>query len=143
MTEHFSLRELTRSFVADIRKINNAPSQEAKDNLKMLAQNVLEPLRAKFGAPLYVSSGFRSEALNKAVKGAKNSQHLFGQAADLIACAGAGESKKQANKRLFNVARQMIESGEITVGQLIDEKNFAWVHVSLPTERLKNQILHL
>ena len=131
--KYFTLQELLASKAAVQKKIENLPSWEQVDNLLELAF-MLDKIRVRFGKPITVSSGFRCEKLNAAVGGSKKSQHKNGEAAD---CEGYD------NRVLFNTVKDMIEKGEITVGQLIDEYNYSWVHVSLPTEKLKNQVLHI
>lgn len=85
LTTHFSLAELTDSLQAERRGINNTPSPDVRRNLLHLAL-WLEDLRALLGGvPILVSSGYRSPALNKAIKGAKNSLHMKGLAADFTA----------------------------------------------------------
>ena len=85
LTEHFNLKEFTRSSTAKARGINNtlSPTAEADlsviRNLKNLCVLVLEPLREHISRPLVISSGYRSPRLNAAVGGAANSQHLSGQ----------------------------------------------------------------
>lgn len=83
LTEHFTLSEFVRSETAERNHINNTPSQEVVDNLRALCRNVLEPARVAFGEPIYITSGYRCPALNKAVGGKITSQHLRGEAADL------------------------------------------------------------
>ena len=83
LTPHFKLSEFTKSSTATARKIDNTPSEEVISNLQALCQNVLEPLREYFNCPIIIGSGYRSPALNKAVGGVKNSQHMTGQAADI------------------------------------------------------------
>ena len=83
LTPHFKLSEFIKSSTATARKIDNTPSQEVISNLQALCQNVLEPLREYFNCPIIIGSGYRSPALNKAVGGVKNSQHMTGQAADI------------------------------------------------------------
>lgn len=83
LTEHFTLAEFVWSETADRNHIDNTPSQEVVDNLRALCRNVLEPARVAFGAPIYITSGYRCPALNKAVGGKPTSQHLRGEAADL------------------------------------------------------------
>ena len=95
LTPHFKLSEFTKSSTATARKIDNTPSQEVISNLKALCQNVLEPLRAyvnesspskgdkRGSVPIIIGSGYRSPALNKAVGGVANSQHMTGEAADI------------------------------------------------------------
>ena len=90
LSEHFDLSEFTRSATADRLHIDNSlnPSdptgQSIINNLKNLFQQVLEPLREHFGIPIVVSSGYRCPALNQAIGGVSNSQHLTGEATDII-----------------------------------------------------------
>lgn len=90
LSEHFDLDEFTRSATADRLHIDNSlnPSdptgQSIINNLRNLCQQVLEPLREHFGIPIMVSSGYRCPELNQAVGGVPNSQHLTGEAADII-----------------------------------------------------------
>nr|DAL28107.1 MAG TPA_asm: peptidase [Caudoviricetes sp.] len=103
------------------------------ENLKLLVDNVLDPLRDAYGKPIIVTSGYRSPALNKAVKGSKTSQHMKGQAADITG------GSKQENKKLFELAQKL----NLPYCQLIDEKSFSWVHISYDKNNVKRQILHL
>ncbi|MCQ2978744.1 MAG: D-Ala-D-Ala carboxypeptidase family metallohydrolase [Clostridia bacterium] len=134
ITEHFTLEELTKTN----QPFDNAPNIEQITNLKALANTVLEPLRVKFGQPIIVNSGFRSKEVNDAVKGSKTSQHLSGSAADITS---------KDNKALWDIAKQMIEDGDITVGQLIWEKGNKimpdWIHVSTPTNKHNNEIKYI
>ena len=90
LSEHFDLNEFTRSATADRLHIDNSlnPSdptgQSIINNLRNLCEKVLEPLRQHFGIPVVISSGYRCPALNKAVGGVPNSQHLTGEAADIV-----------------------------------------------------------
>ena len=130
---NFTIQELTASATAKARKINNDPTPEAVENLKLLVDMVLDPLRNAYGKPIRVNSGYRSPALNTAVKGSKTSQHVKGQAADIT-----GGSKAE-NKKLFELAQKL----NLPYCQLIDEKNFSWVHISYDKNNVKRQILHL
>ena len=130
---NFTIQELTASTTAAAKKINNDPTPEAAENLKHLVDNVLDPLRDAYGKPIIVTSGYRSPALNKAVKGSKTSQHMKGQAADITA------GIKHENKKLFELAQEL----NLPYCQLIDEKNFSWVHISYDKNNVKRQILHL
>ena len=82
LSTHFSLKELTRSQTAERRRINNIPGEKEIENLKILCENILEPVRKHYGIPFSPSSGFRSMALNEAIGSTKASQHIDGQAAD-------------------------------------------------------------
>ena len=75
---NFTIQELTASATVAAKKINNDPTPEAAENLKQLVNNVLDPLRDAYGKPIRVNSGYRSPALNAAVKGSKTSQHMNG-----------------------------------------------------------------
>lgn len=118
--KYFTMGELTRSATAARLGIKNEPTAEERGWLEALVEKVLDPLREKWGAPIRVTSGYRCERLNRAVGGAKNSQHRLGQAADLDA---GGKAK---NRDLFN----LIRASGLPFDQLIDEKGYAWVHVS-------------
>jgi len=83
LTEHFDLEEFTASQIADRQGIDNTPPAAAVEALRALCTNVLEPLHAALGAVL-VSSGYRCPALNTAIGGSASSQHVRGEAADLI-----------------------------------------------------------
>lgn len=82
LSEHFSLREFTASATAEKYHINNTPDAQALENMRVLCRQVLEPLRHRFG-PIYINSGYRCELLNNLLHGVGNSQHLFGEAADI------------------------------------------------------------
>lgn len=137
-TKNFSYDELIASATAKRLGIDNTPSYEEKEKLRQLAIEILQPIRDKWKGVIVVNSAYRSEALNKAVGGVKNSQHRLGEAAD-IKVGG-----KDKNKKLFNLIYKMISTGEIKVGQLIDEYNYQWIHVSLPRkDKQNNMILHI
>ncbi len=118
--EYFTFTEFERSVTADRYAIDNRLPDDLKRNVAALVDNVLDPLRKAWGKPITVTSGYRCLELNKAVGGSRTSQHLKGEAADI----STGNSLD--NRRLFDLI--------ITLGlpfdQLIDENNFAWIHVS-------------
>lgn len=138
-TKNFNYDELINSTTAKRLGLDNTPNEIEKERLKQLAINVLQPIRDAWRSPIIVNSGFRSEAVNNAVGGVKNSQHRLGEAAD-VTIGG-----KERNKKLFNFIVKLINQKKIVVGQLIDEYNYSWIHVSLPRTNGKpnNQILHL
>lgn len=84
LTEHFDYEELIASDTAQLGGIYNVPDDRQAACLALLAVEVLEPARQAYGKPIRVTSGYRSERLNKAVGGKPNSQHMRGQAADLV-----------------------------------------------------------
>ena len=84
LTEHFEYEEFISSDTAKLGGIYNVPDDRQAACLALLAVKVLEPARQAYGKPIHVTSGYRSERLNKAVGGKQNSQHMRGQAADLV-----------------------------------------------------------
>lgn len=132
LTDHFTLAELTFSQTAARENIDNRPNAEQVENLRLLCINVLEPIRVDLGKPITVSSGYRSPRLNKAVCGAPTSQHLNGQAADIVSFA-------VPVKALF---KRIIRLG-LPYDQIIYEgtRTSAWVHVSYDAARRRGSIL--
>lgn len=133
LSENFTVEELTHSDTAVRLGIDNTPDLDTLENLQFLVDNVLQPLRDMYGRPITVNSGYRCPKLNKAVGGSKTSQHMVGQAADIT-----GGSKAE-NKRLFN----LVLDNDLIFDQLIDEKNYSWIHISYNRDRNRQQILHL
>lgn len=80
---YFTLAELIRSAEAKKRGIDNTPTFEVVEHLRELTEKVLEPMRAAYGMPIKVSSGYRCPELNRVVGGAATSVHQIGYAADL------------------------------------------------------------
>jgi hypothetical protein len=89
-------------------------------------------LREWYSKPIIVNSGYRCEALNKAIGGAKSSQHMLGEAADITV------GSKEENEKLFDYIKDNLE-----FDQLINESDFSWVHVSYREGRLRKQVLEL
>lgn len=131
--KHFTMGELCASTTADTHGIKNTPPLQEAGNLKALADNVLDPLREWYGNPIHVNSGYRCPPLNRLVGGAPTSQHTKGEAADITA------GSKEENRRLFEYIRR-----NLPFDQLIDEKDFAWVHVSFRRDgNNRGQVLKL
>lgn len=118
LTNHFTLSEFTYSETAQRKNIDNTPSPNAIANIKALCEDVLEPAREEYGRAMIISSGYRSEQLNKAVGGAKTSQHMTGCAADIV-CSEP--------RRLFDIIKA---NGKFD--QLLWEHagKTQWIHVS-------------
>lgn len=136
---YFSIGELCRSNVADLKGIPNHPNTFQKMNMEKLIDKVLDPIRTMYGKPVYVNSGFRSAALNEAIGGAKNSQHMDGKAADIT--TGTPEE----NMKLWDIILFLFQEGDIEFDQLINEKpvrgNPSWIHISYNEDNNRNQIL--
>lgn len=130
LSTHFCLAELTVSQVAERRGMDNTPGPGVLERLRRTAAG-LEAVRAALdGAPMIVSSGYRSPAVNRLVGGATKSQHLFGEAVDFIAPRFGGP---------FEVCRAIAESG-VPFDQLIHEFG-GWVHVSFVRGEPRGQVL--
>lgn len=132
--KYFTISELTKSATAQRLGIDNTASPEVASNLTALVHNVLDPLREAWGAPIIVTSGYRSPKLNSAVGGAKSSQHLKGEAADIRTVS----DKPSDNKKLFDLIIKL----KLPYDQLIDEYGYNWIHVSYGS-RHRRQILHI
>ena len=130
MNNYFTNNELTDSETAKRLRIKNEPTKEQWINLFAIRDNVLNPLREKFGKPIRITSGFRSTELNKAVGGKSTSQHTKGEAVDITAI------NKADNKELFELCKTL------DFDQLIDESNLTWIHISYKVPNRK-QILKL
>ena len=127
--------EFIRSDTAAKLGIDNRCKMEHVPNIKALVANVLDPLRAAYGKPIRITSGFRCPELNKAVGGSPTSQHMSGMAADIV---GTPNTPAE-NTRLF----YLIQSLELPFDQLIDEKGMRWVHVSFSLKINRYQVLKL
>lgn len=130
--KYFTIKELSHSDTAVARGIDNYPTAEAISNLTTLTNKVLDPLRERYGKPIRVSSGYRSPTLNRSVNGATSSQHRMGEAVDITV------GDKTENRKLFAIIKE-----HFPFDQLINEKDFSWIHVSYREGRLRNQILNL
>lgn len=128
LTKNFTLQELTKTSTG----ITNEPNKQELQALIRLTGKVLQPLRDIYGRPITVNSGFRSYAVNKAVGGARNSQHSKGEAADLTV------HTKEGNKKLFDIIKN-----ELEYDQLINEYDYSWIHVSYRAGSNRKQILKI
>jgi len=138
LSEHFELEEFYQSPTAEADNINNYPPEWVISNLQYLVDELLEPLRVKLDKPIHITSGYRCPELNKAIGGVNKkkvvSQHTKGQAVDIK----LGDRTKEENKIMFDTIAENFD-----YDQLIDEKDYKWVHVSLVKENNRHQILHL
>ena len=131
--KYFTIAELIYSR-SHWKVLWNKTTPEIEQNLTALVAAVLDPLRERYGKPINVNSGFRCKELNRLVKGAVNSQHMSGEAADI------DTGSKTENKKL---AKLIVQMG-LPFDQLIDEANYAWVHVSYKCRGVnRGQILRM
>ena len=135
LTENFSLNELTKSQTAERKGIDNTPSTEHQENLKLLCESVLQPIRDHFGKVVTISSGYRSPELCTAIGSKITSQHARGQAADF-------EIFGLSNKSLADYI-----NSELYYDQLIleywneSDPNSGWVHCSFSEGQNRKQYL--
>lgn len=135
LTANFSLHELTKSETALRMGFDNTPDEETTENLRLLCEKVLQPVRDHYGKGVKVNSGYRSPESNAAVGGSKTSDHCKGMAADI-------EIPGVANADL---AQWIMDNLEYT--QLILEfytpgiPDSGWVHVSYNPADLRKQEL--
>lgn len=133
--KYFTIKELCYSKKAKENNIYNEPTAVVAENLRLLVENVLDPLREAWGAPIIVTSGYRSKLLNEMVGGAANSQHVLGMAADIRTLSDL----PQDNERLFDLARRI----DLPFDQLIDEYAYNWVHISYSRYSMRKQVLYI
>jgi hypothetical protein len=130
--KYFKLSEFINSATANRSGINNIPSFEVVDNLNRLA-DYLDGIRAKFGKPISISSGYRCPMLNKAVGGVVNSQHLKGLAADLV-CSDM--------EKLLSIIRETKGFDQVITEHNKGSKSY-WIHVSVApvSGKPRNQVI--
>ena len=141
ISKNFTLEEFIKSTTAKNKKIDNTPSDTEIFYINKLAEQ-LQRIRDRYGKPIIISSGYRCDKLNRAVGGAKNSDHRFGAASDIHSL----EDTYEANKELWDVIMSMYTEGELALRQIIDEYKLDWIHISVNNEFNKmknNEILHI
>ena len=130
LTTNFSLREFERTNTG----LPNVPGPVERSRMRALCAEVLEPLRADLGQPVWITSGYRSQAVNDAIGGSKTSQHMQGEAAD-IAVDGV---------MAHDIAAAIVRLG-LPFDQVIwyDIERGGHVHVSHTSRRPnRGQVLH-
>jgi len=136
LSQHFNLKEFTKSETATRKRIDNTPNLEHANNLKMVCENILEPVRKHFGKPVRINSGYRGPALNKAVGGSAKSQHCNGEAVDF-------EIDGLPNPDLAKWVADNCDFDQIIL-EFYDPKegpNSGWVHASYSKGKNRKQKL--
>jgi len=122
-SKHISWKEATGSNTAKKLDIDNTPTEEALANMKILADELFEPLRKKIDEPILVTSFYRSQKLNNAISGAATtSQHITGNAIDI-------DATSISNCELFYIIKNEFDFDKL-IWELGDDNNPAWIHVS-------------
>jgi hypothetical protein len=136
LSKNLSLAEMTISYEAKRRGISNNPTQDHLANMKKLSDNVFQPIREHFKSPIRISSGYRSLALNKAIKGAATSQHCSGEAMDIDM-----DGTSITNAQIFSYIKDNLVFDQL-IWEFGTDKNPDWVHVSYEsTGKQRKQIL--
>ena len=136
LSEHFNLKEFTKSETAIRKRIDNTPNSVHATNLKAVCEKILEPVRNHFGKPVRINSGYRGPALNAAVGGSSKSQHCNGEAVDF-------EIDGLPNPELAKWVSENCEFDQIIL-EFYDPKegpNSGWVHASYSAGKNRKQKL--
>ena len=137
ISKHISYAESIRSELAKRLNISNEPDAEQLARMKLVAERVFENAREHFGVPIYISSFFRSRALNKALKGAKGSQHMRGEAIDMDCDVYGGIT----NKELFDYINENCYFDQLILENVGEDGTGGWVHCSYKKEGNRNEVL--
>jgi len=136
VSKNISYKEATHSTTAKRLGIDNTPDAEQFSNMIYVAENVFQPVREHFNTPIYISSFFRSEGLNTAIRGSVNSTHMKGEAMDLDADVYGGVT----NAEIFNYIKDNLEFDQL-IWEFGTDDEPSWVHVSLSKRTNRNQVL--
>ena len=124
ISKHISYKEGVYSATATRRGIDNVPNDEQLANMELIAEKVFEPLRKYVGGPIKINSFFRCPKLNKAIGGARSSQHMKGQAMDIDDTFGV-----VANSDMYNYIKNNLDFDQL-IWEFGDDDNPNWLHVS-------------
>lgn len=128
LSKNLTLFEMIRSDMAKRKGVSNQPTPEHIENMKVLAEKIFQPIREHFGVPIYITSGYRSAALNKKIGGSRNSQHLTGEAMDI----DMDGHPHVSNVQVFNWIRANLIFDQL-IWEFGNNNNPDWVHVSYRT----------
>jgi hypothetical protein len=135
--EYFKLEEFTRSQTASELGFFNTPLESDIQNLDLLVSNILDPLRKAWGKPIIVTSGYRVPRLNEAVGGVKNSDHLYGRAADIV------PQDPKDFKKFTEFIKDFLKDKEFKQCIIEKSKYSKWIHISYDTLNNRKQLFYL
>jgi hypothetical protein len=124
LSNNLSLAEMTKSSTAQRRGIDNMPTPEHMENMKVLAAKIFQPIREHFNRPILISSGYRSKALNDAIGGSQTSQHSIGEAIDIDM-----DGTTLSNTDVFNYIKDNLDFDQL-IWEFGNDEKPDWVHVS-------------
>jgi len=125
LSANFSMKEFVHSDTAKRKGIDNNPGLEHAEAALELFENIVQPIRDHFGTSIFLSSGYRSAALNKAIGGSQTSQHSKGEAVDIDMDGRKGPE----NEDVFHYIRKNLPFDQL-IWEFGDSKRPDWVHVS-------------
>lgn len=129
ISEHLTVADVVRSTTATVKKIKNIPTEEELQHLKDLAEHVYEPVWVYMEGLMVITSGYRSKALNTAVKGSTTSFHCKGMGIDLMST-----HPHKTNKDLFNFIKDNLNFTELGWEKYYKDQP-VWVHVGYDKNR--------
>lgn len=136
LSAHFALGEFTRSESAKREGLDNTPTPEHLENLKILCEKVLEPIRLRFGS-INISSGYRGKMLNHFIGGSVSSDHCVGRAADIdMDDSGTGVT----NTEIFNYIKDNLDYDQL-IWEFGTKEKPDWVHVGYRGKENRKQTL--
>ncbi len=124
ISQYISYNEAIHSYTAKRLHIDNIPNELQLQAMRNVANKVFEPLREFVGNPIKINSFFRSYDLNKAIGGARNSQHMTGEAIDIDDTFGF-----MSNAEMFHFIKDNLDFDQL-IWEFGDDNNPAWIHVS-------------
>ena len=128
ISEHISYKEGVYSITATRLGVDNTPNDEQLANMELVAEKVFEPLREWVGGPIKINSFFRGSELNKAIGGARKSQHMKGQAMDIDDNYGHA-----TNAEMYHWIKDNLDFDQL-IWEFGDDDNPNWLHVSYVSE---------
>ncbi len=133
LSKNFTLAEMTKSQTASRMGLDNNPSEDEQENLRLLCERVLQPVRDHFNKVLTISSGFRNIILSQKIGSSAKSQHCAGEAADFEIFGVPNNEVSDWIKENLMFDQLILEFWE--PGQ----PNAGWIHVSYKKEINSNR----
>jgi hypothetical protein len=135
VSDNITYKEALRSNTAKRLGIENVPDEFTFETMQITAEHVFEPVRKHFNEPIYISSFYRCEELNKAIGGSSKSQHCKGEAIDID-----DVYSKATNADFFNYIKDKLEFDQL-IWEFGDDESPDWVHVSYSLGNNRMRIL--